>query len=287
MVEKSQDCTHFEHKRRPNGILIFQFFRKFDTCDPFDYVIDVSKKLLHVNPRLSFLHKQTSLFLTLHIQNGTTHITWAEGEGPLYRLDGVNITSAKQTGFERTQLLKYEYEPEIHPPDTWKLEIHVDKVKVPNQETTYWCHVFELPKTLSVKQHIIQYEPMIQKGNEQVVHHMEVFHCQEKPDVDIPFYSGPCFDPNRPMEIDVCKRVISAWAMGASAFSYPAVCNKHLKHNTFTSNTGLIICSYLKLLMQEAGLPIGGPDMNRFVKLEIHYNNPELRDGKKTKQRWR
>lgn len=33
------------------------------------------------------------------------------------------------------------------------------------------------------------------------------------------------------------------------------------------------------LFTQEAGLPIGGPEMNRFVKIEIHYNNPELRDG--------
>jgi hypothetical protein len=33
------------------------------------------------------------------------------------------------------------------------------------------------------------------------------------------------------------------------------------------------------LLFQEAGLPIGGPDFNPYVMLEVHYNNPERRTG--------
>jgi dopamine beta-monooxygenase len=32
-------------------------------------------------------------------------------------------------------------------------------------------------------------------------------------------------------------------------------------------------------LFQEAGLPVGGPDFNPYVMLEIHYNNPERRTG--------
>lgn len=32
-------------------------------------------------------------------------------------------------------------------------------------------------------------------------------------------------------------------------------------------------------LLQEAGLPIGGPDFNPYVMLEVHYNNPPLRGG--------
>lgn len=30
----------------------------------------------------------------------------------------------------------------------------------------------------------------------------------------------------------------------------------------------------------EAGLPIGGPKSNKYVMLEVHYNNPALKDGK-------
>ncbi|ROT65945.1 putative dopamine beta-hydroxylase [Penaeus vannamei] len=81
---------------------------------------------------------------------------------------------------------------------------------------------------------------------------MEVFHCEHPPDFQVPLYQGPCHSPDRPREIDACKRVLAAWAMGASAFVYP----------------------------QEAGLPMGGPDFNPFLMLEVHYNNPGLLAGR-------
>nr|CAD7448509.1 unnamed protein product [Timema bartmani] len=93
------------------------------------------------------------------------------------------------------------------------------------------------------------FEAVVQEGNEALVHHMEVFHCVAPPDQNIPEYKGPCFAPQRPETTQVCKRVLAAWAMGAPPFVYP----------------------------EEAGLPIGGPDFNPYVMLEIHYNNPEKR----------
>lgn len=45
--------------------------------------------------------------------------------------------------------------------------------------------------------------------------------------------------------------MLAAWAIGAGPFSYPA----------------------------EAGLAIGGPGFSEFVMLEVHYNNPGLRQG--------
>lgn len=30
----------------------------------------------------------------------------------------------------------------------------------------------------------------------------------------------------------------------------------------------------------EAGLPLGGPMANKYVMLEVHYNNPEMKNGK-------
>lgn len=47
-------------------------------------------------------------------------------------------------------------------------------------------------------------------------------------------------------------QVKAAWAMGAPAFVYP----------------------------KEAGLPLGGRAANKYVMLEVHYNNPELKNGK-------
>jgi dopamine beta-monooxygenase len=31
---------------------------------------------------------------------------------------------------------------------------------------------------------------------------------------------------------------------------------------------------------EEAGIPIGGPNYSRYVMLEVHYNNPQMRKGK-------
>lgn len=121
-------------------------------------------------------------------------------------------------------------------------------MKIPPIETLYWCQIFKIPeKVANEKHHVIQFGSFIQKGNEDLVHHMEVFHCFTNPSVSIPSYAGPC--DASPPELTVCSRVIGAWAMGAEPLRYPV----------------------------EAGLPIGGSDFNPYVRLEMHYNNPGMR----------
>jgi hypothetical protein len=77
--------------------------------------------------------------------------------------------------------------------------------------------------------------------------------------------------------------VLAAWAMGALPFSYPEVHqeNTHICHGIVSNvqNVLQIITTHKMKLLQEAGLPIGGPDFNPYVMLEIHYNNPERRTG--------
>ncbi|CAL1263625.1 unnamed protein product [Larinioides sclopetarius] len=80
---------------------------------------------------------------------------------------------------------------------------------------------------------------------------MEVFHCEVEADKKLPPWKGPCSSPEKPKILEACKRVLAAWAMGALPFTYP----------------------------EEAGLPIGGPEFSRYVMLEVHYNNPELKEG--------
>jgi hypothetical protein len=33
------------------------------------------------------------------------------------------------------------------------------------------------------------------------------------------------------------------------------------------------------IMVQEAGLPVGGEEFNQYAMLEVHYNNPERRNG--------
>lgn len=129
------------------------------------------------------------------------------------------------------------------------MDVTLKKVAIPAKETTYWCHIQKLSDFVQQKHHVVQFEPII--SNEDVVHHMEVFHCETDVDEEIPLYNGDC--EQLPEAAKVCNRVVSLWAMGASAFTYP----------------------------KEAGLPIGGPNYNPFIRLEVHFNNPELKTGKK------
>lgn len=119
------------------------------------------------------------------------------------------------TGFQRVQLLKLmEPMPRLLK-DVKTIEILTENVTVPSDETTYWCHIKKLPDDFEEKLHVLQYESKIFSASEGVVHHMEVFHCEVKPDVELPDWNGSCNDPKMPPELKACKRVVAAWAYGA------------------------------------------------------------------------
>ncbi|KAL3283755.1 hypothetical protein HHI36_017925 [Cryptolaemus montrouzieri] len=222
-LDEKQNCEGFLIKN-VNEFTKFTFRRKFDTCDENDYIIE----------------------------EGTTHIVWLKGEGPMTNIEGFNISNIRREnkGMIRVSLLKNIFVESI-PSYVEKLDVTVNKVTVPPVETTYWCSVRKLPKRFKKKHHIYQFTSNIQKNSEGVVHHMEVFHCFAPANQKIPLYEGSCFASERPLATQVCKRVLAAWAMGAGPFTYP----------------------------QEASLPIGGPDFNPYIMLEVHYNNPEMLSG--------
>lgn len=66
----------------------------------------------------------------------------------------------------------------------------------------------------------MQYEGIIAKGNEEFVHHIEVFHCQVDPKVKVTSYNGPGMAEGKSPELEACREVIGAWAMGASVQPY-------------------------------------------------------------------
>ncbi|XP_076359948.1 tyramine beta hydroxylase [Tachypleus tridentatus] len=219
-VDYHDDCPLMALRRRDH-ITHFVFNRRFDTCDVQDYVIE----------------------------DGTTHVVYATGKGPLRRLEGLRLTK-EDHDFQRVQLLKTLDPPPVLPESTKIFSVTNDRVQVPDLETTYWCSLHKLPDEFNDKHHMVKYETDIQHGNEPVVHHMEVFHCEVPDDLELPHWNGPCFDKTKPAILETCKRVLAAWAMGAPPFYYP----------------------------EEAGLPIGGNNFSHFLMLEVHYNNPELRD---------
>ena len=48
------------------------------------------------------------------------------------------------------------------------------------------------------------------------MHHMEVFHCEVESNEIIRYYNGPGQAEGKPQELEACRKVIGAWAMGAA-----------------------------------------------------------------------
>lgn len=220
-LDSQQDYELIEPENKPDGFHLL-FKRPFSTCDPRDYLIE----------------------------EGTVHIIYGLLDQPLTSLEQLNL-SRIHTGVQRVLMLRPDTPSPTLPPDVETLDVVAPNVIIPNQETTYWCFIQELPENMP-KNHIVMYESVITPGNEAIVHHIEVFECS--PDLrNVPQYSGSCDDKMKPGKLNFCRHVLAAWAMGAEAFYYPP----------------------------DAGLAIGGPGSSRFLRLEVHYHNPLLISGRR------
>ncbi|KJH42397.1 copper type II ascorbate-dependent monooxygenase domain protein [Dictyocaulus viviparus] len=209
--DRSQDCQL--EKRNRNT---FSFRRRLATCDPYD----------------------------IFLESGTTQFILAGGYEFSRNFNSDNVMKMSiifemkfgnlfQT--DSTQVLEFE---------SAHFKILADGARISHDVTTYWCVIKRIPVAVSrQKHHIIQIMPQIQKGNEQLVHHMEVFMCESDDQVE---YSGKCDSLARFRNAQTCSHVVAAWAMGEEPIFYPP----------------------------EAGLPIGGVDGKKYLKVEIHYNNP-------------
>ncbi|XP_054440117.1 dopamine beta-hydroxylase [Pteronotus mesoamericanus] len=220
-LDAQQDYELLQAQRTPEGLTLL-FRRPFSTCDPRDYLIE----------------------------DGTVHLVYGILERPFPSLEAINA-SGLRTGLQRVQLLKPNISVPALPADTRTLEVRAPDILIPGQETTYWCHVAELPVGFS-RHHIVMYEPIVTEGNEALVHHMEVFQCAATFE-SFPHFSGPCDSKMKPDRLNYCRHVLAAWALGAKAFYYP----------------------------EEAGLAFGGSGSSRFLRLEVHYHNPLQIQGRR------
>uniref|UniRef100_A0A9J7XYZ0 Dopamine beta-hydroxylase n=1 Tax=Cyprinus carpio carpio TaxID=630221 RepID=A0A9J7XYZ0_CYPCA len=221
MLDAQQDYELLETHQSTEGFFLL-FKRPFSTCDPHDYIIE----------------------------EGTVHIIYAMLERPILSLHELNI-SHLQPGIQRVLLLRPDAPSPALPRDVRTLEVLAPDVIIPTQETTYWCHIYQLPPNMP-KNHIVMYESVITPGNEAIVHHIEVFECSPQMDT-VPQYSGSCDSKMKPRKLNYCRHVLAAWALGAEPFYYPA----------------------------DAGLPLGGEGSSRFLRLEVHYHNPLLISGRR------
>uniref|UniRef100_W5KGQ8 Dopamine beta-hydroxylase n=1 Tax=Astyanax mexicanus TaxID=7994 RepID=W5KGQ8_ASTMX len=202
MLDSQQDYQLLEAQNTPTGFTVL-FRRPFSTCDPHDYVIE----------------------------EGTVHVIYALLDQPIRSLQQLNV-SRLHTGVQRILLLRPDTPAPSLPADVQSIEVLAPGITIPSQETTYWCHIYQLPANMP-KNHIVMYESVVTSGNEAI-------------------YSGSCDSKMKPANLNYCRHVLAAWALGAEPFYYP----------------------------MDAGLPIGGEGSSRFLRLEVHYHNPLIISGR-------
>ncbi|XP_029468388.1 dopamine beta-hydroxylase [Rhinatrema bivittatum] len=220
-MDSQQDYQLLKAHNTPEGFYLL-FKRPFSTCDPKDYLIE----------------------------DGTIHLIYGFLEKPTRSLEAIDVSTIRK-GLQRVQLLKPDITPPHLPADVRTMAITAPHVVIPSQETTYWCYVVELPNDFQ-KHHIVMYEPTITKGNEAIVHHIELFQCAADYNT-YPHYNGPCDSKMKPERLNFCRHVLAAWAMGAQAFPYP----------------------------DDVGLAFGGAGSSRSLRLEVHYHNPLQLEGRR------
>ncbi|XP_015227900.1 PREDICTED: DBH-like monooxygenase protein 2 homolog [Cyprinodon variegatus] len=143
-------------------------------------------------------------------------------------------------GTKEVNLLNYM--PRSNPPDAKYFTLKVENITVPSKKTYYHCKVMQLPD-LPKKHHIYLVEPDIEHLD--IVHHMLLYHCPSF--VNEP-YDKQCYMGDVG---DACFGVVASWGVGGGAYELP----------------------------ENTGIPIGGESSDRFYRLEIHYNNPQEKEG--------
>lgn len=154
------------------------FSRQFDTCDRKDYRIEPGTvHLIH------FIETDLNRYKSLND---------LVGKNAKYKPS----RDANRRDMKQTQLIKSTYFDEsvayFDSNKHKKLEVINTGVRIPAEDTVYWCRVYKLDDVFKQKHHIIAYESVISERSRGVAHHMELFHCLFDPTPQMTTYNGPC-----------------------------------------------------------------------------------------------
>ncbi|XP_033297183.1 MOXD1 homolog 1 [Bombus bifarius] len=117
-------------------------------------------------------------------------------------------------------------------------------------DTTYWCKIFKAPH--KEKHHMIGYTPLVEKENEDLVHHIILYECASTLSIlgqHARIVGAPCYSPTMPREWESCLQPVLAWARGSTG----------------------------EWLPEHVGIPIAEHPEGSYYMLEVHYNNPDMK----------
>ncbi|ESO82137.1 hypothetical protein LOTGIDRAFT_135206, partial [Lottia gigantea] len=225
IIDKSQDWILLSGKEE-NGKTILKFVRKLRTCDKDDR----------------------------SIEEGTTKVIFSwHPEDPQHET-GLPFHGDSNKGAKNLLLLSPAQHRHL-PADAIKFDFVNKQTLIPNKDTYYHCTPYRLPK-LDKKHHMVMFEPTIEKGHEDFVHHIIVYKCPAHVNYTDAMLANEyeCYanDYKHPMELRDCtSSAFLAWAVGGGPMYMP----------------------------EKVGFPLGDDDDSGVFILETHYNNPTLKSG--------
>lgn len=206
-----------------SGKTVMKFKRKFETCDPDDN----------------------------SIKEGTTKVIYAMHPKDPESEDNIPMHTIR--GARSVFLLNAIKDVPKLPADAKTFAFLMNKTQLPPKRTTYYYRVFQFP-TLPGRRDIIRIEPVIQDGNEGIVHHILLYQCDHNnfPSSNLS-YEGVGNSPDMPPAVKSCTgpSTIAAWAIGGETFYFP----------------------------EHVGFSIGTNDSPKIVVMEMHYDNPLQKTG--------
>uniref|UniRef100_A0A8D2N7M7 Monooxygenase DBH like 1 n=1 Tax=Zonotrichia albicollis TaxID=44394 RepID=A0A8D2N7M7_ZONAL len=214
-----QQDYHLEYAMENSTHTILAFSRELHTCDTNDKSITES----------------------------TVRVIWAYHHKDMGEA-GQNYHGSNR-GTKSLRLLNPERE-EVSSASLPYFDLTNKDVPVPDKDTTYWCQMFKIP-VQHEKHHVTKVKPLIQKGHENLVHHILLYQCSSNLNDSVLDYGHECYHPNMPDSFLTCETVIFAWAIGGEGFTYPP----------------------------HVGLSIGTAADPLFVLMEVHYDNPSETEG--------
>lgn len=185
------------------------------------------------------------------IADNTARVVYSWHSNDPADADSAMYHTQTQRGAVSLNLLGGQRELPPDPSDLQSFTVAVNNVNIPADDTTYWCAATQLPLEVQEQErYITRFSPRITDNDFELVHHMLIFICDlDETDVG---RQGICFSGGLGDRIDECtsSQLIGAWAVGGEDFVYP----------------------------ENVAFPIGGPGSQRHLVIEMHYDNPDLRN---------
>ncbi|RNA32042.1 DBH-like monooxygenase 2 -like protein [Brachionus plicatilis] len=222
IVDQKQDW-HLLKSYESDGISVFKFKRSIKLCDAEDSIID----------------------------KGTPNVIFAFGEQDPLPGQDISYHQSNRGSTKINLITSSKVNVQDDEPDSEVLDITIQNLVLPKQDTYYYCKGFRVPKNLTQKRHIYKYEFIFPEINYQRMHHSLLYECEPGYDGEKPKYEdGECYTNS--IKGSLCQVISLGWAVGGeNVFYFP----------------------------KDAGYPMGGDTDYSYLVLELHYDNPNLDIG--------